>query len=512
MVRFKSTRGDESGVSYEDAVLGGYAADGGLYVPERMPSVPPATLESWSSLSFQELAVEVLLLFAGECISATELRDIVDRSFDKFTAGDVVPVVNIDGYHVAELFHGPTLAFKDFGQQVLCKVLDFFAMRAGRSSTLVVSTTGDTGPAAIHGCLGSSSLSIVVTYPKGQISDIQRRQMTTVNVPNVAVSAFEGSGDDMDRPIKRMTTDRAFKEAHGVTSVNSINIGRITVQVVHYFWAYLRSIDRIEGATIGQPLHFAIPTGAMGNVTAGVFAQRMGCPIAAFGCGVNANNILHRAVAHGTFHQRPMVRTLSEAINIGVPYNFERVLYFLTEGDTAAVSAMMAEVDAPPAAALTLPAPILAKLRNTVHAATIEDETMLETIRSYWRDHSYLLDPHSAVCLAAASVLGLPKNSTCSARKGFSVGTVCLSTAHPCKFEEALASAFEATDDFWAGALRPGKLAGTTHMPASAAALAGMPEVGWPDFVEDPPGAELEEVQVGWEARLREMVIEIGQQ
>jgi threonine synthase len=310
MVLYKSTRGGESGVDYEAATLGGYASDGGLYVPEEVPAVSAATLASWSKLPFQELAVEVLALFVGGCATKSELASIMERSFSAFTEEAVVPVVEVGGYHVAELFHGPTLAFKDFGQQVLCKLLDFFATRKGRPTTLVVSTTGDTGPAAIHGALGSQSLRVVVTYPKGQISDIQRRQMTTVDAPNVAVAAFEGSGDDMDAPIKRLTTDVAFKEAFGVTSVNSINIGRVTVQTIHYFWAYFRTIDQLAKADdsgsfqIGTPLHFAIPTGAMGNVTAGLLAQRMGCPIVKFCCGVNANNILDRAVRCGRGQKR----------------------------------------------------------------------------------------------------------------------------------------------------------------------------------------------------------------
>ena len=273
---YKSTRGGESGVDYEAATLGGYASDGGLYVPEEIPAVSAETLASWSGLSFQQLAVEVLGLFVGDCVGKADLSSIVERSFRDFLDDAVVPVVQVGGYQVAELFHGPTLSFKDFGQQVLCKLLDFFATRKRRPTTLVVSTTGDTGPAAIHGALGSRSLRVVVTYPKGQISEIQRRQMTTVNAPNVAVAAFEGSGDDMDAPIKRLSTDVAFKEAYGVTSVNSINIGRVTVQTIHYFWAYFRAIEQLDAVEVGDPLCFAIPTGAMGNVTAGLLAQRMG--------------------------------------------------------------------------------------------------------------------------------------------------------------------------------------------------------------------------------------------
>lgn len=246
MVLFKSTRGGEAGVDFKAAILGGYAADGGLYVPEAVPVVTLETLSSWGGLSFEELSVEVLALFVGDCIGRPELAGVMARSFGGFTEDSVVPVVDPGGgYLVAELFHGPTLAFKDFGQQVLCKLLDYFATRAGRPTTLVVSTTGDTGPAAIQGAFGCQSLRVVVTYPKGQVSDIQRRQMTTVVAPNVAVAAFEGGGDDMDAPIKRMSTDKAFKEAHGVTSVNSINIGRVTVQTIHYFWAYLRAIEQL---------------------------------------------------------------------------------------------------------------------------------------------------------------------------------------------------------------------------------------------------------------------------
>ena len=494
---YRSTRGGEAGVSFEAATLAGYAADGGLYVPEQIPTVSSETLRRWRGLSFQALSVEVLSLFVGECIGAAELRGVVERSFERFTEADVVPVVEVGGLHIAELFHGPTLAFKDFGQQVLCKLLDFFATRAGRPTTLVVSTTGDTGPACIHGALGSASLRVVVTYPQGQISEIQRRQMTTVDAPNVAVAAFQGSGDDMDAPIKRISSDSAFREAFGVTSVNSINIGRVTVQTIHYFWAYLRAIEQLEGGGggfgFGDALHFAIPTGAMGNVTAGALAQRMGCPIAQLCCGVNANNILHRAVTSGEFHKRPMVRTLSEAINIGVPYNFERILYFLTGGDCGAVAAMMAEVDG--SDALTIEGPLLASLQELLVTTTVDDEAMAATTRAYWDAHAYLLDPHSAVCVAAAEALA--GEHKC----------VCLATAHPCKFEESLQAA-EMGEGFWRGAT---SLAETEHMPPSAAALRGLPEVGKPDFLAlDGGRAPLEESQAAWERQLRGMVAEMA--
>ena len=222
-----------------------------------------------------------------------------------------------------------SLSFKDFGQQVLISLLDYLARRSGRKVSVVVATTGDTGPAAISAAAHLSSTQMVVVYPLGQVSRIQELQMTTEQAENVKVFAFEGGGDDMDAPIKALSTDAAFQQKHGLTSVNSINIGRVLTQTVHYFWSYLRAIEK-KNLKIGAPMQFALPCGALGNATAGLMAKLMGLPVSNILCGTNDNDIFHRAVAHGDFSRaNSMLRTMSEAINIQVPYNFERMIYLL---------------------------------------------------------------------------------------------------------------------------------------------------------------------------------------
>lgn len=388
-------------------------------------------------------------------------------AFSEFSSSEVVPVVRVQDVYVAELFHGPTLAFKDFGQQVLCRLIDYFAVRDGRNATLVVSTTGDTGPAAIRAAAPSRRLKIVCFYPKGQISRLQELQMTTVDSPNVRVIAFEGGGDDMDALIKAITTDRAFRDRHGLCSVNSINWGRVAMQVVHWFSAYLQAA-RLEGVQAGRRMHFSVPTGAMGNVAAGLFAKMMGLPVDKILCGVNHNDIVHRAVATGRFHKQELVRTLSEAINIQVPYNFERVLYALSGCDAPLTRSWMRIMDM--TKKLTLRGRHLRRLRGTFLSARVSDEEMLRTVREYRSRHGYLVDPHTAVALHACGQLGLARNA--GGRVGANPArrpTVVLATAHAAKFEEAVRAALG--DAFWQRDM-PGL------MPEAARRLEGRREVG----------------------------------
>jgi len=385
-MKFVSTRGKVRGVSLEKCISSGYAQDGGLFMPETIPKVAIKDLLSWQNLSFQDLAVEILSLFTGDEISRDELRLIIYSGFEEFGCREIVPIVDVleeKGVRIcsAELFHGQTYAFKDFGQQVLCRLLDFFKRKRGESATLLVSTTGDTGPAAIAAVRSTENLRIVCFYPKDQVSRLQEKQMTTVDSPNVHVYPFEGGGDDMDLPIKKITTDEMIQKDYNLCSVNSINIGRILAQTVHYFFVYLKSLSTAQ-ISVSTKLVFSIPTGAMGNVTAGILAKQMGLPVGRFVCGVNANDILHRAVTTGVFRKKDLARTLSEAINIQVPYNFERVMYLLDDGKSQAeIMKQMEEKGS-----MSLSQNLHIKLKQLISTVRVNDGPMLQTIKDLYTD------------------------------------------------------------------------------------------------------------------------------
>mmetsp|Transcript_31572 Transcript_31572/g.53400 ORF Transcript_31572/g.53400 Transcript_31572/m.53400 type:complete len:539 (-) Transcript_31572:210-1826(-) len=474
-MKFVSTRGKVRGVSLEKCISSGYAQDGGLFMPETIPKVAIKDLLSWQNLSFQDLAVEILSLFTGDEISRDELRLIIYSGFEEFGCREIVPIVDVleeKGVRIcsAELFHGQTYAFKDFGQQVLCRLLDFFKRKRGESATLLVSTTGDTGPAAIAAVRSTENLRIVCFYPKDQVSRLQEKQMTTVDSPNVHVYPFEGGGDDMDLPIKKITTDEMIQKDYNLCSVNSINIGRILAQTVHYFFVYLKSLSTAQ-ISVSTKLVFSIPTGAMGNVTAGILAKQMGLPVGRFVCGVNANDILHRAVTTGVFRKKDLARTLSEAINIQVPYNFERVMYLLDDGKSQAeIMKQMEEKGS-----MSLSQNLHIKLKQLISTVRVNDGPMLQTIKDLYTDRKYLADPHTAVGIYAARNF-TRENKALGFFRDTKLGPmapkiVCLATAHPCKFEEAIREAMGG--GFWEETVL--KTAGM--MPKSAKDLMRLAEV-----------------------------------
>lgn len=552
-MRYVSTRGGGGSVPFSEAIRCGYAPDQGLFVPEQIPNVT-AHLQAWSSLSFQDLCTEVLHLWIGPEMSKEKLHQAVVASFAEFSVPEIVPVKQIDGIFVAELFHGPTLAFKDFGQQILCKILDYFAVKEERNVTVIVSTTGDTGPAAIRAASDSQRLKIVCFYPKGQISRLQELQMTTVDSPNVSVIAFEGGGDDMDGPIKLISTDVEFREKHGISSANSINWGRVAAQCVHWFYAYF-SACRIGSIDVGSSINFSVPTGAMGNVTAGFVAYRMGLPVGRFLCGVNANDIVHRTFTRGEFHKAPMCRTLSEAINIQVPYNMERIFYYASDGNVKLVREAMACMESTEKLTIT-DWPVFSKIQDLFLSSRVNDEEMLKTIQYFFEKHDYMTDPHTAVALNAVqqhfsiqqqtpqtsdlnvnneakllsgtcepgtrpknlfsniieqhttneerqkevvqSKEGRPeaklKSVKCSPSRFVTSNEpmVVLATAHACKFKKAVTAAFGC--EFW------GSKFVHRFMPKNAAALTTLPEVG------GAPAGKVFRANEDWSLRLRNVL------
>jgi threonine synthase len=434
MTPYISTRGGVAPVDFETAVLQGYAADGGLFVPETIPRISEQQLQEWSTLSFCDLAFEILSLFIDPAIiSADELRWLLAGSFDRFDHPEVVPSVKLDtrsNTYILELFHGATLSFKDVAMGFLVNTVDFFLKRKNDWASLVVATTGDTGPAAAHASVGKKSIECWVLYPNGMISEEQARQMTTLDAPNVHAVGVNGcpdGGDDLDLVITRMFADDNLKRQLKLSSVNSINWCRVMVQAVHYFYSYFQVVDRV-----GEKIVFSVPSGAFGNLFGGYLARTMGLPVKAYICANNQNATLHRALSTGFFTREDLISTVSSAIDIVAPYNFWRYLYFASGRDHGKIRQWMDDFHKQ--GRVQLDSRTADAIRDGYISAAITDEQTLATMAEVYQGRDgYLLDPHAAVAVAAADTLS---NTFASDTK-----IVCLATAHPAKFPDVVRKA-----------------------------------------------------------------------
>jgi threonine synthase len=434
MTLLVSTKGGVAPVDFETAVLQGFAADGGLFVPETIPRISEDRLREWSGLSFVDLAFEILSLFIERTImSADELRGLLHDSFNTFEHPDVVPLIGLEtkpNRYILELFHGPTLSFKDVAMGFMVNTVDFFLQRKNDRASLVVATTGDTGPAAAHASLGKKSIDCWVLYPAGMISPEQARQMTTLEAPNVHAVGVNGcpdGGDDLDRVLARMFADDDLKQQLKLSSVNSINWCRVMVQAVHYFYGYFRVVDRV-----GEQIVFSVPSGAFGNLFGGYLARSMGLPVKAYICANNQNATLHRTLSTGHLTKEDLKPTVSSAIDIVVPYNFWRYLYFVCGRDPGKIRQWMDEFQNQ--GSVRLDSRTAYEIRQGFISASITDEQTLATIADVYRSRDgYLLDPHAAVAVAAADTL----SSTFAA----DTKVVCLATAHAAKFPHVIRQA-----------------------------------------------------------------------
>jgi threonine synthase len=434
MTQYISTRGGVAPVDFETAVLQGYAEDGGLFVPETIPRISEERLQKWSTLSFVDLAFEIISLFIDQTIlSPDELRHLLTDGFDRFEHPDVTPVVPLEtkpNTYILELFRGPTLSFKDMAMGFLVNTVDFFLKRRNDWASLVVATTGDTGPAAAHASAGKKSIECWVLYPIDMISEEQARQMTTLEAPNVhsvGVNGCPDGGDDLDLVLARMFADDNLKRQLKLSSVNSINWGRVMVQAAHYFYSYFRVVDRV-----GEKIVFSVPSGAFGNLFGGYLARTMGLPVKAYICANNQNATLHRALSTGRITKEDLIPTVSSAIDIVVPYNFWRYLYFASGRDHGKICQWMD--DFKKQGSVQLDSRTADAIRDGYISASITDEQTLSTIADLYQSRDgYLLDPHAAVAVAAADTLS---NTFSSDTK-----IVCLATAHAAKFPDVVRKA-----------------------------------------------------------------------
>ncbi len=419
-MNYVSTRGGIDPVGFAEAVMMGLATDGGLLVPAEIPRVDGGTLRRWSGLSFQDLALEVIAPYVGDEIPRDDLRRLIERSYVGFSHPEVTPVVEVGGTRILELFHGPTAAFKDVALQLLGNLFEYVLQRDGGRLNIVGATSGDTGSAAIYGVRGKSRIQIFILHPKGRVSPIQERQMTTVLDPNVHNIAIRGTFDDGQRIVKALFNDLAFKSEYSLGAVNSINWARILAQTVYYVYAW----GRVSGGDPDRQVDFAVPTGNFGDVFAGYLARRMGLPVGRLLIATNRNDIISRFVHTGVYAAGEVYHTLSPAMDIQIASNFERYLYFLLDQDPAAVRALLEDMTR--TGRLSVTGERLAQVRADFDAQAVSDPETLDQIRETFERSGYILCPHTAVGVRAAR--GRPN-------------MVCLATAHPAKFVEAVQEA-----------------------------------------------------------------------
>lgn len=424
-MRYKSTRGSVTDISFSDAVMMGLATDGGLLLPEYIPSISEHERSQFSAMDYPELAYNIIKRFVGDDIPANELQHIIERSYSKFTHPQITPVQRHGGIHILELFHGPTLAFKDVALQFLGNLFEYLLKQRSSHMNIIGATSGDTGSAAIYGVKGKENINIFILHPKGRVSPIQELQMTTVTDPNVFNLAIDGNFDDGQRIVKEIFGDLEFKQKHALGAVNSINWARVLAQIVYYFYAWSRTASHHDAC-----VDFAVPTGNFGDIFAGYMAKQMGLPVDQLVLATNENNILSRFVSQGDYSIDTVVETLSPSMDIQVASNFERYLYYLLDGDSATLVQMMEDFNTQHS--MTFSKAQQQQVQEDFSTHTVDSDNTLKTISRFYNENNYILDPHTAVGVAAGERL-----------RNADVPMICLATAHPAKFPAAVRRAID---------------------------------------------------------------------
>lgn len=420
-MNYISTRGQTPPMGFQDAVLTGLAPDGGLLIPTDLPRVEDR-LAAWSKLSYQDITFEILRLFTD--LPDADLRHLIERSYVTFRHPEIAPAWPVGPVHILELFHGPTLAFKDIALQFLSNFFEYILKRRDARLNILGATSGDTGSAAIHGVRGRERINIFIMHPHGRVAPLQEKQMTAVLDSNVFNIAVEGTFDDCQRIMKTLFNDLDFKRRHALGAVNSVNWARVLVQIVYYFSSGLYVMQ----TTGAKEVQFAVPTGNFGDVLAGYYARRMGLPIRRLILATNENDILARFFETGVYSLGKVVPTLSPSMDIQVASNFERYLYCKAGDDPGRLTQLMKDFAA--SGSLSVPVGADGRVDDLFIPGVGTTADTLATIRRYDRDHRYLLDPHTAVGVHVAEqhlVKGVP--------------TICLATAHPAKFSQAIREA-----------------------------------------------------------------------
>ena len=424
-MNYISTRNNQKNFTFKEVFLKGLADDGGLFVPKSVKQYKKEELDNLKNLSYNDLAAEIIYPFIGDFMSKDDLISMISKSYSNFRSNDVIKISNLGSLKVLELFHGPTLAFKDIAMQLIGNFYQYHLGRDQKKINIIVATSGDTGAAAIDALKGKNNLNVFVLHPNNKISPVQRKLMTIHEDNNVFNIAVEGNFDDCQNLVKAMFNDEKFSKAINMSGVNSINWARIIAQSVYYFYAYFKVGN-------GKPLSFCVPTGNFGDIYAGYLAKKLGLPIDKLIVATNKNDILHRAISGGDYTQKKVEETNTPSMDIQIASNFERLLYDVKDCDSEVTKDVMSKIKNN---SYKIDKNDLDKIKKNFISEMLDENETVEMIKTINNEHKIVVDPHTAVGIGAARKLGLEKNC------------VVLSTAHPCKFPQAIEDAISRTED-----------------------------------------------------------------
>ena len=420
-MEYTSTRNTQEIFSFKDVFLKGLAPDGGLFVPKKIPSCSLDELKNFKDLSYEELATKIILKFCGDEFTDAEIRNLVKNSYKNFRTKDVVLIKKIEKINLLELFHGPTLAFKDISMQVIGNIYEKILENNNLKINVVVATSGDTGAAAISAIKNKKNMKIFVLHPYKKISEVQRKFMTSIDSNNVFNIALEGNFDDCQKFVKSMFIDKSFNSSINMSGVNSINWSRIVVQIVYYFFSYFKVAKGQE------KINFSVPTGNFGDIYAGYIAKKMGLPIDKLINATNKNDILRRVINTGIYKPVKVEHTVSPSMDIQIASNFERLIFDVCSCDSKQTSKLMNDLRKN--GELKLEKEQLSKIKENFYSESLSEEETKSVINNIFNNEKILVDPHTAVGIGVAKKFTLNKS------------TVVLATAHPAKFSEVVKEA-----------------------------------------------------------------------
>ena len=416
-MKYISTRDNSEEYSFEQVFIKGLADDGGLFVPKKVKKYNAEEIKALSELSYQDLAKKIIHPFIGDFMTVSELSNIVDKSYSVFRKDNVVDLIKLGDTKILELFHGPTLAFKDIAMQLLGNFYEHYLKKNNKNINVVVATSGDTGAAAIDAIKGKKNMNIFVLHPHEKVSLVQRKLMSTVKEKNVFNIAIEGNFDDCQNLVKSMFADKEFSNSINMSGVNSINWARIIAQAVYYFYTYFQVQDK-------RPINFSVPTGNFGDVYAGYLSKKMGLPINKFIVATNKNDILHRAISNGNYEAESVSETNSPSMDIQIASNFERLIYDLNDCDDNETRKIMHGIKEN--GKYIISKDKMEKINKDFLSASMSEKEVLDTIKEVHIKYDIILDPHSAIGFGSLNKINIDGNN------------IVLATAHPCKFPEAI--------------------------------------------------------------------------
>ena len=426
-MKYISTRNGLKEFNFTEVFIKGLADDGGLFIPKTNPKLSGQELLRLSKLNYKDLAKEIIFLFCKETISKDELSNIVEKSYSKFNEKDVIKITDIGENKILELYHGPTFAFKDIAMQFIGHLYDYHLKNVEKKINVVVATSGDTGAAAIDAIKGKDKMNIFVLHPNNKVSSVQRKLMTTVRDKNVFNIAIEGNFDDCQNLVKSMFVDHQFSSSINMSAVNSINWARIIAQTVYYFFSYFQVVE------LNEKINFSVPTGNFGDVYAGYLSKKMGLPIGKLLVATNQNDILHRAISKGRYETHSVVETLSPSMDIQVASNFERLIYDINNHNTDKTNNIMQGIKNEKK--YLIEEKELKKIKKDFISESVSEQELLTCIKKVYEKYKIIIDPHTAVGLGALEKINLTGKK------------IVLSTAHPCKFPEAINKSINVKSD-----------------------------------------------------------------